>query len=215
MGYSRPGTRAMALGSEQIVGRAAELGALDDALDEVATGRFVSLQVVGEPGMGKTRLLRELADRADTRGHLVLVAARPSSDELPFWVFVDALDDYPEGLEPRRLEALGERDARGAGARLSDLSPWRPAPQTPDERYRMHRAARDPVRGCRSDAAAGPDARRPALGGLRARSSCSARCSGCPPSASVLIAVAVRPRQQPERLSRHARTGLRRWLGDS
>ena len=28
--------------------------------------------------------------------------------ELPFWVFVDAIDDYLRSLEPRRFDALGD-----------------------------------------------------------------------------------------------------------
>ena len=39
--------------------------------------------------------------------------------DLPFWVFVDALDEYVQGLEPRRLEFLGD-DAR---AELSHVFP--------------------------------------------------------------------------------------------
>ena len=52
-------------------------------------------RVVGEPGIGKTRLLAELAARADARGHLVLAGSASELErDLPFWVFVDALDEY-------------------------------------------------------------------------------------------------------------------------
>ena len=110
----------MVLLAEQLVGRAEELGGLDDALAELAQGRSVAIELVGEPGIGKTRLLAELARRAEERGHLVLSGrAAELERDLPFWVFVDALDEYLQGLEPRRLEFLGD-DAR---AELSHVFP--------------------------------------------------------------------------------------------
>src|SRR5207248_5967237 len=97
----------MALLAEQLVGRAEELGGLDNALAGLAQGRSAAIELVGEPGIGKTRLLAELARRAVERGQLVLSGrAAELERDLPFWVFVDALDEYVEGLEPRRLEFL-------------------------------------------------------------------------------------------------------------
>src|SRR6185436_17143521 len=78
------------------VGRTTELAALEQALAAIERG--------GAPGIGKTRLLAELAALADARGHIVLAgAAGELEQDLPFWVFVDALDEYVEGLDPRRL----------------------------------------------------------------------------------------------------------------
>ena len=52
-------------------------------------------------GIGKTRLLAELAARADARGHIVLSGPGAELErDLPFWVFVDALDEYVAGVEP-------------------------------------------------------------------------------------------------------------------
>ena len=50
---------------EQLVGRAETCGVFDAALSEAEAGRSAALALVGEPGIGKTRLLRELAARAD------------------------------------------------------------------------------------------------------------------------------------------------------
>jgi MoxR-like ATPase len=79
--------------AEHLVGPAETLGAVTDALSEFDSGRSAALALVGEPEIGKTRLLGELAARADARGVLVLYesASEPERD-LPFWVFVDALD---------------------------------------------------------------------------------------------------------------------------
>lgn len=69
-------------GPAQIVGREAELAALDAFLDGVAFGP-AALDLVGEPGIGKTVLIEELATRAAERGMLVRVA-RPSPAEASF-----------------------------------------------------------------------------------------------------------------------------------
>src|SRR5436190_5143785 len=89
------------------VGRADELGSLERILDELDRGCPGAIEVAGEPGIGKTRLLRELAARAGARGHLVLSgAASEFENDLPFSVFVDALDEYVAGLKPGRLAVL-------------------------------------------------------------------------------------------------------------
>jgi predicted ATPase len=83
----------MAQATEQLVGRAAEPGALDHALAELARGRPGSLAVVGEPGIGKTRLLTELAARAE-HDHLVLTGSAAELErELPFGSFVESVGD--------------------------------------------------------------------------------------------------------------------------
>jgi predicted ATPase len=62
----------VAQSAERLVGRADELGQIEDALDRLDLGRPTSLVLVGEPGIGKTRLLGEVARLADARGQLVL-----------------------------------------------------------------------------------------------------------------------------------------------
>jgi predicted ATPase len=129
-----------------IVGRAAELGSLDDALADLeAQRRLHAVELSGEPGMGKTRMLAELEAHANQRRLIVLSgSASELEGELPFWVFVDALDEYIAALEPRRLAALDD-DARPELARvfpsLRNLAPGAGSvPQ--DERFRTHRAIR-------------------------------------------------------------------------
>src|SRR5215475_7440249 len=93
--------------AEHLVGRAEELGALDRALAELERGRPAAIEVVGEPGIGKTRLLRELGARADGRGHLVLFGSASELErELPFSVFVDALDEYVESRASELVASL-------------------------------------------------------------------------------------------------------------
>ena len=99
----------MTLLTGHFVGRADELGSLKRLLDELDRGCPGVIEVAGEPGIGKTRLLREVAARAGARGHLVLSgAASEFENDLPFSVFVDALDEYVAGLEPDRLAVLDD-----------------------------------------------------------------------------------------------------------
>src|SRR6476646_6758351 len=106
--YARAELSMSALAAH-FVGRRPELSLLDRALDDLDGRRAKAIEIVGAAGIGKTRLLAELAERADTRGHIVLGGAGADLErDLPFWVFVDALDDYLAGVEPRRLTNLAE-----------------------------------------------------------------------------------------------------------
>jgi AAA ATPase domain len=55
------------------VGRAEELEELSGALEEAAGGRGSLILITGEPGVGKTRLMEELAGLAEGRGWTMLV----------------------------------------------------------------------------------------------------------------------------------------------
>ena len=54
------------------VGRAGELARLEDALAAAAAGRGSTILIAGEAGIGKTRLVSELAEQARTGGPIVL-----------------------------------------------------------------------------------------------------------------------------------------------
>src|SRR5215210_7600427 len=73
--------------TDQLVGRAEEFGLLDRVLTEVDQGRAAAVELIGEPGIGKTRLLAEFAARADARGRLVLSGSASEFErDLPFSV---------------------------------------------------------------------------------------------------------------------------------
>ena len=135
----------MALHPEHLVGRAEEMSSLDRVLAELDRGSSAAILLVGEPGIGKTRLLAELAARADARGQLVLSGSASELErDLPFSVFVDALDEYVRGIEPNRLAALDD-DVRAELAHvfpaLTALANEREV-ALQHERYRSHRAVR-------------------------------------------------------------------------
>jgi predicted ATPase len=193
----------MELLTGHFVGRTDELGSLERILDELDRGCPGAIEVAGEPGIGKTRLLRELAARAGARGHLVLSGAASEFErDLPFSVFVDALDEYVAGLEPDRLAVLDgavQAELAHVFPSLSALAGGQQvSPQ--HERYRSHRAVRAllehlaqtlPLVLVLDDFHWADSASVELLGALLRRA----------PAAAVLIAVAFRPRQTPERVA--------------
>jgi DNA-binding NarL/FixJ family response regulator len=187
----------------RFVGRADELASLEHRLGELDRGCPGAVELAGEPGIGKTCLLRELAARAGARGHLVLSgAASEFEHDLPFSVFVDALDEYVAGLEPGRLATLDgavQAELAHVFPSLSALAGGQPvSPQ--HERYRSHRAVRELLKRL-----AAPVPLVLMLDDVHWADSASVELLGAllrrPPAAAVLVAVALRPCQLPERLS--------------
>src|SRR5829696_8157438 len=127
-----------------LIGRDREIAAAESGFDSL-TDASVAIALAGEPGIGKTRLLAELCDRADERGYLVLNGRGAEFErELPFGAFADALDAYLAAQGPRSFEGLGaERLGELAQVfpSLSGLGDPPPGPQ--DERYRTHAAVRE------------------------------------------------------------------------
>ncbi len=100
--------------ARRLVGRVGELAAIGRALDDLDR-RAGFLQLSGDPGTGKTRLLTELASRARQRGIAVFSArscdgARP----VPFEPLIEALGDRMRA-EPTRLR-VGDTGAAGLAA---------------------------------------------------------------------------------------------------
>src|SRR4051794_14547185 len=128
-----------------LVGRRDEVAALATALKQLSAGRAGVLAFRGEPGIGKTRLLEELRQRAADED-VTFLAGRASEleRELPFAVCVDALEDHLVEIGADRLERL-------VGDQAAELAPVAPdvsglgevtRGRLQDERYRTHRAVR-------------------------------------------------------------------------
>src|SRR6266446_2542513 len=66
-----------------LVGRQRELDRLWNLFEESLAGRLLVALVAGEPGIGKTRLLEEVADRAEQRGALVLRGGACAAEGCP------------------------------------------------------------------------------------------------------------------------------------
>ena len=130
-----------------LVGRENEQEVAGQLLEEVIAGTPRLAFVVGEPGIGKTSLLDELAGQAEQRGCLALRgSAAEFEQELPFGLIVDALDEYLASLEPRAFSRLASEDVSeiaGVFPALRSLERAAPGPTTAAERFRAHHAVRD------------------------------------------------------------------------
>src|SRR5437762_8902872 len=118
------------------VGRHHELVELREGLEDAVAGRGRSFLVVGEAGIGKTRLVEELAREAAERGHLVLWGRCWEGEGAPpYWPWIQVIRTY---LRIARSDGL-PRVAGGAGAPyLAQLVPelgglQSPAPSVPPQ----------------------------------------------------------------------------------
>lgn len=128
-------------GASAFVGRRAELARVTRLLDAAGSGPARLVEIVGDPGIGKTRLLTEVAAQARSRGWAVLVGrAAEFERQVPFGVIGDALSGH-----------LGTVDSAASGVPDLDLL-WAAVPGVAPaaagsepvgpERYRLYRAMR-------------------------------------------------------------------------
>src|SRR6266571_5284631 len=103
-----------------LVGRSGELAFLSKTLDEAANGAGRSVFIVGEGGIGKTRLATAVAERAAKRGWSVAIGrSYPVETGVPYALFSDALLPLVRKLEPTTLSVL----TRGGAAELGYVFP--------------------------------------------------------------------------------------------
>jgi predicted ATPase len=127
-----------------LVGRSDELATLGQLLpvDTDGVGRVALVR--GEPGSGKTRLVRELAHTAVAHGVMVLYGACDAVVNAPYQPFATSLGHLVGVLDDEKLEEAVDP----TGGELTRLLPERvrrlgplPAPGAADpdtERYRLH-----------------------------------------------------------------------------
>jgi DNA-binding CsgD family transcriptional regulator len=115
--------------SSAFVGRAVELGRLDAVLDRAGRGSPQVVLLAGDAGVGKTRLLLALADRARGRGMRVLAGGCVELGDigLPYLPLVDALRELADDPEEARLLAGVATTAPGLGRLLPGIEPAGPA----------------------------------------------------------------------------------------
>ncbi len=137
--YARRG-RGEAGNQAPFVGRQRELTALAALMSR---GQWpVVLEVAGEPGIGKTRLLAEFAATAESRGAIV-VAGRATEYErtLPFGLFTDALEGVLRQHDSVRFHELIGRDGgllRMIFPAIGERAAGEPPPAC--DRWRLYRA---------------------------------------------------------------------------
>jgi hypothetical protein len=110
--------------STGFVGRSDELGRLLIALERAEQGRPVMVLVAGDAGIGKTRLLAALADRARQRGDQVLVGGCLEVGDvgLPYLPLLDAFHDLTSSGGAPELLIDAVRSAPGLGRLLPEVA---------------------------------------------------------------------------------------------
>src|SRR6201993_2584132 len=111
--------RAVGRAESNLVGRRWELSAVDGLLDRAIDGYGAVVGVVGSPGIGKSRLVREVASMAAARGVDFFAAFGEShASDIPFYVVARLL---------RAAFGVGDLDAAAARtqirARVPDADP--------------------------------------------------------------------------------------------
>lgn len=102
-------------GTASLIARSGEIAALEQELRRAATGEFRSVLLVGDGGIGKTRLAAEFLHRHrdDTIG--LLARTYPLGETAPFGLWSQALERHLRSLAPEEVRAL-------CGSCLEDLA---------------------------------------------------------------------------------------------
>lgn len=136
------------------VGRERELATLRAHLDAAKGGAGGVVLVAGEPGIGKTRLLAELAGRARADGWQVLTGRAHDTEGMPPYLpFIEALRAAVRDGSPERLRAQLGRGAAEVARLLPELRELLPdlpvsPPVSPEqERYRLFEGVCDALDG--------------------------------------------------------------------
>jgi DNA-binding NarL/FixJ family response regulator len=113
---------AKRVSSPTLIGRRSELAELQEAARGAAAGRPGLVLVAGEAGVGKSRLVAELAAWARAEGYRVLTGGcvSLSGEVAPFAPIIEALRVLPTELSPSELAAV-------AGPRAGELDSLLPA----------------------------------------------------------------------------------------
>ncbi|MCZ7578069.1 MAG: AAA family ATPase [Dehalococcoidia bacterium] len=142
----RPGlpARVRARGT-RFVGREPELAALAERMQAAERGESSVVLLSGEPGIGKSRLLRELAGRALSQGWMVLSGRAYDTEGMPPYLpVVEVLRQYVHASSDEELEPIVSAAPQIAmllpevAVRLGLASPGRLDPES--ERYALFQA---------------------------------------------------------------------------
>jgi len=136
--------QGLMLSRTPFVGRDGEMGRLMAKLAEARGGRGGLVMLVGEPGIGKSRMIEEFTEGARADGAAVLFGACFEGEwSPPYAPFVEAIENYTKTAEPAQLRAdlgYGAPPLARLVPALRDALPDvpEPAPLQPDEeRFRL------------------------------------------------------------------------------
>src|SRR5262245_36521374 len=125
---------------EPMVGRDRELAIGREALDAAARGRGGSLLILGDAGMGKTRLVDALLEDAEARGwHTWRGAGREDEGRSPYAPVIAAIDPLV-AARPDLLESLNEPMLRVLALLLPSAQTGTPGRQPDAKRHQVFAA---------------------------------------------------------------------------
>ena len=99
----------------KLVGRAAELAALEVELQRATAGEFRCVLLCGDPGLGKTRLAEEILTRSADSATTLVSRARPLGAAASFGLWAEALEQHLRELPLEEVAQL-------CGGLLDDLA---------------------------------------------------------------------------------------------
>ena len=106
---------AVAAWQTKLVGRSGELGQLEEEWRRAVSGQFRCVLVEGDPGVGKTRLVEELAASHRRRAVVLSARAYPLGTTASFGLWAEALERQLRGLPAEEISRL-------CGGFLDDLA---------------------------------------------------------------------------------------------
>ena len=134
------------------VGRADELATLRALLERAERGEGAFVLMTGEPGAGKTRLVRELAHEAADAGALVCYGASDAAVKVPYQPVRDWFEYLLRVTDPEALAACAGDDAdvlarlAPAFATVAGAQAPQPGEDTTTDRYQLQATVADFLR---------------------------------------------------------------------